>query len=114
MEFATRGGDPHPLVFDKVIRCLGWKHQTNLYTKDTAPLMQANGKYPVMTSEYESVNVPGMYFAGQLGHGKDYKRSAGGFIHGFRYVTNSPPSTSFFANSRTLMGCTDPPSTREH
>ena len=24
------------------------------------------------------------------------------------YVTNSPPSTSFFANSRTLMGCTDP------
>ena len=51
--------------------------------------MQYNGKYPVMTSEYESVTVPGMYYAGQLGHGKDHKRSAGGFIHGFRYTTRA-------------------------
>jgi hypothetical protein len=49
--------------------------------------MHSNGKYPVLTSEYESISVPGLYFAGALGHGKDYKRSAGGFIHGFRYTT---------------------------
>eukprot|EP00729_Bicosta_minor_P011009 gene11009-9417_t len=115
MEFATRGGDPHPLVFDKVIRCLGWKHQTNLYTKDTAPLMQANGKYPVMTSEYESVNVPGMYFAGQLGHGKDYKRSAGGFIHGYttrflfrviqaKHYSNPWPESRSYTNLETWDG----------
>lgn len=30
-----------------------------------------------------------MYYAGQLGHGKDHKRSAGGFIHGFRYTTRA-------------------------
>jgi hypothetical protein len=48
--------------------------------------MQGNKKYAVMTDEYESINVPGMYFAGQLAHGKDFRRSAGGFIHGFRYV----------------------------
>jgi hypothetical protein len=57
-----------------------------MYSADTTPLMQPAAKYAYMTSEYESVNVPGMFFAGQLGHGKDHKRSAGGFIHGFRCV----------------------------
>jgi hypothetical protein len=42
-----------------------------------------------MTHEYESVNVPGMYFCGTLGHGKDFKRAAGGFIHGFRYTARA-------------------------
>lgn len=43
-----------------------------------------------MTEEgYESINVPGLYFAGVLGHGKDYRRSAGGFIHGFRYTARA-------------------------
>ena len=32
-------------------------------------MMQSNQKYPVMTSEYESINVPGLFFAGQLAHG---------------------------------------------
>ena len=27
-----------------------------------------------------------LFFAGALAHGKDYKRSAGGFIHGLRYT----------------------------
>ena len=30
-----------------------------------------------------------MYFAGQLGHGKDHLKSAGGFIHGFRYTSRA-------------------------
>jgi hypothetical protein len=51
--------------------------------------MQYNGKYPVMTAEYESANVPGLYFAGTLAHGKDHLKSAGGFIHGFRYTTRA-------------------------
>ena len=27
-EFYRRSGDPYPFVYDKVIRCLGWKHST--------------------------------------------------------------------------------------
>ena len=88
-ELARRSGTPHPLVYDKVVRCLGWKHDHSPYASDTEPLMQPNGKYAVMTSEYESVNVPGMYFAGTLSHGKDWLRSAGGFIHGFRYTSRA-------------------------
>ena len=34
---------------------------------------------------YESVNVPGLYFAGTLTQQRDFKRSTSGFIHGFRY-----------------------------
>ena len=48
--------------------------------------MQPNGKYPVLSHDYESSNVAGLFFAGALAHGKDYKRSAGGFIHGLRYT----------------------------
>ena len=88
-ELARRSGTPHPLVYDRVVRCLGWKHDNSPYAHDTKPLMQPNGKYAVMTSEYESVNVPGMYFAGTLSHGKDWLRSAGGFIHGFRYTSRA-------------------------
>ena len=43
MELARRGGTPHPLVYDKVIRCLGWKHGTDFYDDDTRPTMQYNG-----------------------------------------------------------------------
>jgi hypothetical protein len=35
------------------------------------------------------VNVPGLYFAGNLAHGKDHLKSAGGFIHGFRYTARA-------------------------
>ena len=42
-----------------------------------------------MDHEYQSINVPGLYFAGALAHGKDFKRSAGGFIHGFRYTAKA-------------------------
>jgi thioredoxin reductase len=92
VELARRGGTPHPLVYDRVVSCLGWKHATAVYGAESGgvlPELQYNGKYPIMTSEYESVNVPGLFFAGQLGHGKDHLRSAGGFIHGFRYTTRA-------------------------
>ena len=30
--------------------------------------------------------MPRLYFAGSASHGRDHKRAAGGFIHGFRYT----------------------------
>ena len=72
MTSSLEGGDPHPLIFDKVIRCLGWKHQTNIYHKSATPLMQMNGKYPIMNSAYESINNPGMYFVGENAYRSTY------------------------------------------
>ena len=45
--------------------------------------------YPDITSEYESSNVPGLYFAGTVAHGPDWRQAAGGFIHGFRYTAKA-------------------------
>jgi hypothetical protein len=88
VEFADRSGD-FLWQYDTVVRCLGWKHNVSVYESDTVPLLQANEKYAVMNSEYESVNVKGLYFAGTIGHGKDFRRSSGGFIHGFRYTARA-------------------------
>lgn len=89
MRLAAYTGTPFPLVYDKVIRCLGWKHNSTTYGDGAVPLMQSNSKYAVMNPKYESVNVPNLYFAGTLSHGKDVKRSAGAFIHGFRYTARA-------------------------
>ena len=51
MQFGSRAGNPYPMIFDKVVRCLGWKHDTSRYGKSATPWMQHNKKYPVMTSE---------------------------------------------------------------
>lgn len=87
MEWRRRTGDTLARPYDLVVRAMGWRHNTSLYAKSVRPRLQSQRKYPQMTPEYESTNVPGMYFCGTLAHGKDWKRAAGGFIHGFRCET---------------------------
>jgi hypothetical protein len=89
VRFAKEGGDPYPLTYDHVIIALGWHQDLSMYADDVTPIMMPNQKYAVMDHEYQSINVPGLYFAGTLSHGKDFKRSAGGFIHGFRYTAKA-------------------------
>ena len=113
-EFGRQTGGPYPLTYDHVILCLGVQHDMQFYDESTSkfttklpllvmcgsvlndrlrvllvPMMQPNKKYPVMTHEYESLNQPGLYFAGALTHGKDFKRSAGGLVHGLRYTARA-------------------------
>ncbi|MET0424760.1 MAG: pyridine nucleotide-disulfide oxidoreductase, partial [Actinoplanes sp.] len=38
---------------------------------------------------WESVNVPGLYFAGTISQERDFKKSTSGFIHGFRYAVRA-------------------------
>lgn len=42
-------------------------------------------KYPSIGYDYQSPIYPGLYFLGTLAHSLDFRKSAGGFIHGFRY-----------------------------
>ena len=53
---------------------------------DDPVFKQRSKKYPLLDGGYQSVNVPGLYFAGTIAHGKDWRKAAGGFIHGFRYT----------------------------
>ncbi|MGH0187537.1 UNVERIFIED_CONTAM: hypothetical protein FKN15_025353 [Acipenser sinensis] len=55
---------------------------------DTAPLPRRGPprKYPLLTPWYETRRTPGIFIIGTASHGRDHRRSAGGFIHGFRYT----------------------------
>jgi thioredoxin reductase len=71
-------------VFDNVILCTGWGFDNNIFNFDVATTIM--DKYPAITSNFESVNNENLYFIGSLMHSLDYKKSSGGFIHGFRYL----------------------------
>jgi hypothetical protein len=87
--FMRKGGSNNPARygFHSVIRCYGWRPDKMLTSK-LKPDWYKKGKlkkYPKTNHVFESVNVPNLYFAGALGHGLDYRKAAGGFVHGFRY-----------------------------
>ncbi|XP_038065609.1 FAD-dependent oxidoreductase domain-containing protein 2-like [Patiria miniata] len=77
--------------YDKVIRCMGFKFDNDIFNNDSKPEMGQRklSKYPQMLASYESTDVPDLFFAGAISHAVDYRKSAGGFIHGFRYTARA-------------------------
>lgn len=67
--------------FDHIIFCTGWMFDKSIFNFDVE-----GDKYPTITEYYESVNNKNLYFIGSLMHSFDYRKSSGGFIHGFRYL----------------------------
>ena len=96
-------------AYDAVVCALGWHFDKSIFEKRSDEMMKSNmmmnsiprlnfesennvprnDKYPAMTAHYESTNVNGMFFAGSAAHARDYRRAAGGFIHGFRYTAQA-------------------------
>ncbi|XP_062607812.1 FAD-dependent oxidoreductase domain-containing protein 2-like [Saccostrea cucullata] len=77
--------------YDKIIRCLGFVFDKSIFNNKT---MISSGKgrakkYPKINYDYESSDNPGMFFAGTNTHSLDFRKSAGGFIHGFRYTARA-------------------------
>lgn len=73
-------------TFDHVIYCTGWKFDDSVFEFEI--LLTDNQKYPAIKNNYESPNNPNLFFIGALMHSLDFKKSSGGFIHGFRYLIN--------------------------
>jgi thioredoxin reductase len=70
--------------FDHVIFCTGWQFDDSIFK---FPLnLTPDRKYPHVTTRYQSSNNDNLYFIGSLMHSLDFKKSSGGFIHGFRYL----------------------------
>lgn len=78
------GKELHPFSYHRIISCAGFRPNITFLGK-LKPQMDGISKYPILNEFYES-SVPDMYFAGTLMHYKDWRKSAGGFIHGFRYL----------------------------
>lgn len=69
----------------RVLRCTGFRMDTSIFGDDCAPATVLDGRFPKLTSGWESVDVPDLYFAGTLTQSRDYQRHFSAFIHGFRY-----------------------------
>ncbi|MCP2244364.1 NAD(P)-binding domain-containing protein [Lentzea aerocolonigenes] len=71
--------------YDRVILATGFRFDASIFAADCRPELTINSRFPHLTSAWESVNVPGLFFAGTITQSRDFKKSTSGFIHGFRY-----------------------------
>ncbi|PAA47394.1 hypothetical protein BOX15_Mlig019951g2 [Macrostomum lignano] len=100
--------------YDNIIRATGFTWDADV----TAPLGQTSThrkKYPRISHQFESSDVPGIFYAGTMTHGLDFREAAGGFIHGFRYTAralhryleNRRHGNKWPGTRRPLMGLID-------
>eukprot|EP00933_Yihiella_yeosuensis_P066455 TRINITY_DN7072_c0_g1_i2.p1 TRINITY_DN7072_c0_g1~~TRINITY_DN7072_c0_g1_i2.p1 ORF type:complete len:732 (-),score=116.15 TRINITY_DN7072_c0_g1_i2:291-2486(-) len=92
----VRAGGGHSdkrFPMDAVIVAFGWVMDISIFDESlqSEVAMTHNRKYPALTPSFEVKStsekpIPGLYVAGTIGHGLDFRKSAGGFIHGFRYT----------------------------
>ena len=85
VRFARANEVSKDIRYDRVIVCTGFRFDASIFAESCRPELVINDRFPAQTCEWESVNVPDLYFAGTLMQVRDFKRSTGGFIHGFRY-----------------------------
>lgn len=85
VRYAHADGETECLVYDRVLVCTGFRFDTSPFDASCRPQLTRQGRLPAQTSEWESVNVRDLYFAGTLMQARDYRRTTSAFIHGFRY-----------------------------
>lgn len=83
--YAHADSETEEILYDRVILCTGFRFDSSVFDDSCRPLTVIDDRFPAQTSEWESVNVPGLYFAGTLMQMRDFKKKQSGFIHGFRY-----------------------------
>ncbi|WP_422769573.1 NAD(P)-binding domain-containing protein [Plantactinospora sp. WMMC1484] len=77
------------LRYDRVLACTGFRFDPSIFAEGCRPALVINDRFPAQTPAFESVNVPGLFFAGTLTQERDFKKSTNGFIHGFRYAVRA-------------------------
>jgi thioredoxin reductase len=77
------------LHYDRVIVCTGFRFASSIFADGCRPDLVLRDRFPSQTAEWQSTNIPDLYFAGTLMQVRDYKKSTGGFIHGFRYCVRA-------------------------
>lgn len=73
-------------VCDRIILCTGFRFDDSIFDPESCRLELAiEGRLPAMTCEWESTNVPDLFFAGTLMQSRDHHKTMSSFIHGFRH-----------------------------
>ena len=71
--------------YDYIINCTGWNYsKMDFFEEELRPELTACKKFPLLKPNWESSNVPNLFFIGTAMRSND-KNAASGFIHGFRY-----------------------------
>jgi thioredoxin reductase len=83
--YSHADGELETLTYDHVICCAGFRFDTSIFAEGMLPELTTCGRFPLQTCEWESTNVPGLFFAGTLNQARDHKKYMSAFIHGFRY-----------------------------
>jgi thioredoxin reductase len=82
-------GETEEMLYDRVIRCTGFQFDTSIFDTTCRPSLAIAGRFPDLTSAWESANIKNLFFAGTLMQMRDYKRASSAFIDGFRYNIRS-------------------------
>jgi thioredoxin reductase len=89
VSFARANEIKKDLTYDRVIVCTGFRFDASIFAKECRPELVIRDRFPAQTAEWESTNIPDLYFAGTLMQVRDFKKSTSGFIHGFRYCVRA-------------------------
>ena len=104
-EFTYTPEDPNnTMSYDAIIACTGFSYlNENMFDPATIDLQvdprpALKGKFPLITPEWQYKNVPNMYAIGAMMQTVNFRKNAGGFIHGFRYSIKTLIDLIFYNN----------------
>ena len=89
VRYSHAHGEAEELTYDRVIVCTGFRFDDSIFSEECRPELVISNRFPAQMPDWESINVPGLYFAGTLMQANDFKKHTSGFIHGFRYNVRS-------------------------
>jgi thioredoxin reductase len=77
-------GQAEERVYDRVIVATGFRFDDSIFARGCRPALMDDGRFPARTPEWESVNVPGLYFVGTLAQANGDETHASGFRYNVR------------------------------
>lgn len=83
--YTQADGEVETFVVDRLINCTGFEANLSMFGKACQPVCAIEGRFPAMTSTWESENIPGLFFVGAPAQTNDFQKASSPFIGGFRY-----------------------------
>jgi thioredoxin reductase len=78
-------GETATLEYESVIRCTGFRMNTDMFDSDCKPEMVRDARMPRLRPDWQASNVDNLYFAGTIAQDRDSKHASSPFVDGFRY-----------------------------
>ena len=92
-DFTYTPEDPCSVMhYDRIIACTGFKYvNLDLFDLETVPVKidprkECKGKFPLINHLWQFEGIPNMFAIGASMQTVNFRKNAGGFIHGFRYT----------------------------